>query len=103
MTHFQSCHFLPSIFMWDSGSRTSVLSPKVIRIQDINSQLPKLVSTDLSEKLERLLNSCNKNSHRTVVSDAIQQSIKQVSPELKTKIQNFYSQDFQLLGFTPAD
>ena len=104
MTHFQSCHFLPQYFyVGIPGSRTSVLSPNVIRIQEINSQLPKLVSTDLSEKLERLLNSCNKNSHRTVVSGAIQQSIKQVSPELKTKIQNFYSQDFQLLGFTPAD
>ena len=100
MTHFQSCHFLPQYF-YVGTSRESHFSfiPKVIRIQEINSQLPKLVSTDLSEKLERLLNSCNKNSHRTVVSDAIQQSIKQVSPELKTKIQNFYSQDFQLLGF----
>jgi len=104
MTHFQSCHFLPQYFYAGiPGSRTSVLSPEIIRIEEINSQLPKLVSTDLSEKLERLLNLCNKNSHRTIVSDSIKQSIKEISPELKAKIQNFYSQDFQLFGFTPAN
>jgi len=104
MTHFQSCHFLPQYFYTGiPGSRTSVLSPEIIRIEKINSQLPKLVSTVLSEKLERLLNLCNKNSHRTIVSDSIKQSIKEISPELKAKIQNFYSQDFQLFGFTPAN
>ena len=104
MTHFQSCHFLPQYFYAGiPGSRTSVLSPEIIRIEEINSQLPKLVSTDLSEKLERLLNLCSKNSHRTIVSDSIKQSIKEISPELKAKIQNFYSQDFQLFGFTPAN
>ena len=104
MTHFQSCHFLPQYFYAGiPGSRASVLSPEIIRIEEINSQLSKLVSTDLSEKLERLLNLCSKNSHRTIVSDSIKQSIKEISPELKAKIQNFYSQDFQLFGFTPAN
>ena len=95
--------FPPQYFYVGIPGAHFILSPDIIQIQEINSQLPKLVSTSLSEKLERLLNSCNKNSHRTIIPDSIKQSIKEVSPELKVKIQNFYAQDFQLLGFTPAD
>jgi hypothetical protein len=56
-----------------------------------------------SERLGEILNQSIRNGHRLSIPEEVRSSIKMVSPELKTKVENFYLQDFELLDFGSAD
>jgi hypothetical protein len=104
MTHFQSCHYLPQYFYTGlSRNKASLLSPEIINIAQINSRLPQIVSPIFSERLGEILNKSIRNGHRLSIPEEVKSSIKMISPELKAKVENFYSQDFELLDFGPTN
>jgi len=102
MTHFQSCHFLPQYFYTGFPRADSILEPKIIRIDDINSELPKLVDSRFSARLEEILHRKNQNSHRSNLSEDVHNSIRAISPEVKGRVENFYRKDYKILGFSFA-
>lgn len=102
MTHFQSCHFLPQYFYTGFPHPGAILEPKIIRIDDINSELPKLVDPRFSARLENILNRKNQNSHRSNISEDVNNLIRVISPEVKGRVEDFYRRDYEILNFSFA-
>ena len=102
ITHFQSCHFLPQYFYTGFSRAGAILDPKIIRIDDINSELPKLVDPRFSARLENILNRKKQNSHRLIISEDVNNLIRVISPEVKERVENFYRRDYEILNFSFA-
>ena len=102
MSHFQSCHFLPQYFYTGREDRNaSCRKPEIIRLDEINSKLPQLLTPECSNRFVDLLDQQAKNSHRDIVSSEIKKAVEKISSEVMGKVERFYRDDYRILNFKP--
>ncbi|QEY32400.1 hypothetical protein EVJ50_09420 [Synechococcus sp. RSCCF101] len=102
INHFDACHFLHQYLYagLDLPESGSTPRPRLIRIQDVNRELPGLCGEHagaVSAILNRPL-----NSHRQTIPEERAAQIANLDRSIQSEIETFYAKDYELFGYEPA-
>lgn len=98
VSHFNGCHFLPQYIYAGLELPDAQKKPIIIDIKDINKSVPRLCH-EMHDNVELQLRKMH-NSHKQKINDEIKYQIANISPQVRSAVEDFYHLDYKMLGYS---